>query len=99
MLRPPKNTVIKSRMASKTYPAVPAPPPGATTAPSNQRADGLRVLEPRAHDANQNFTREFKRAMKIACDDLYDNPLDPAARAAMIDLLRAGPAATTERRR
>jgi hypothetical protein len=38
--------------------------------------------------------RDFSRELKIACDELHDDPFDPTARAALLAILtEQGPAA------
>jgi hypothetical protein len=48
---------------------------------------GVHRLPVPMGDDRQGATEDYKRRVRIACDDLHDDPLDPAARAAMLELL------------
>ncbi|CAN5471458.1 hypothetical protein BH09ACT8_BH09ACT8_55610 [soil metagenome] len=40
-----------------------------------------------AGDPNLDAVRDFTRTLKIACDELHDDPFNPKARAALLRLL------------
>jgi hypothetical protein len=46
-----------------------------------------RLNAPRADAGSRITTEDCLRRVKIACDDLHDDPLDPAARKALLELL------------
>ena len=49
----------------------------------------MRLVGPNAPDEAdaRAGTSDYVRRVKIACDDLHDDPLNPAARAAMLEVL------------
>lgn len=73
------NTAINGDMVSKS---------GAALSPSPQRSSGgAHVIQLPGVEADLALVRSYSRELKIACDELHDDPFNAGARAALLKLI------------
>ncbi|MBX9918347.1 MAG: hypothetical protein K2Y33_00725 [Mycolicibacterium frederiksbergense] len=61
---------------------------GAALSPSPQRSSGgAHVIQLPGVEADLALVRSYSRELKIACDELHDDPFDSEARAHLLRLI------------